>query len=87
MVWLSVILPRGASEIVARNEVKTQIKGDTPVVTLKRGVAQAFEAMQGIFKGATEKSINLQSEYDRMKNQVQSGEIKMIPANTVEQGY
>lgn len=86
IVWLSIILPHGVSEVVAQKETNTSTQGDTPMVTLQRGVAQAFEAMQGIFKGATDKSLNLQSEYDKMKNQVQSGEIKMVPQNSVD-GY
>lgn len=86
IVWLSIIVPHGTSQIVTQKEATTKPQGDTPIVTLQRGVAQAFEAMQGIFKGATDKSLNLQDEYNKMKNQVQSGEIKMVPQNSVD-GY
>lgn len=83
IVWLSVILPQSSSQIIAKNEAVAKPVGDTPVVTLKRGVAQAFESIQGIFKGVSDKSVNLQSEYDKMKNQVQSGEIKIVPQDSV----
>ena len=88
LVWLSVMLPNSATQIIAeKSSEQPVVEGETPVVTLKRGVGQAFDAITGLFKSATDKSVNLQTEYDKMKNQVQSGEIKVVPENNLEQGY
>lgn len=81
VVWLSVLLPQGSQTNVATNTGK-KANADTPFSTLKSGVAQVYQAVKTSFSD-TQKSINLEEEYNRMKNQVQTGQIKLTPENPV----
>jgi len=87
LVWLSVIVPKNVSTVIAESEATQRINSETPITTLQRGVSQAFEGMSGLLKGVTEKSVDLQGEYDKMKTQVQTGQIQVVPENNLEQGY
>jgi cytoskeletal protein RodZ len=79
VVWLSVLLPQNASRVVAQSGTET--KGETPIKALSNGVAQAYDAMKNTIN-TQKKSLDLQAEYEKMKNQVETGQIKIAPDNT-----
>ncbi len=81
--WLSVLLPQGANNTLAQNQ--NEPKGETPLTTLKNSVAQVFEAMRGI--GDDANSLNLEEEYNRMKEQVESGEIELVPEGEQQNNF
>ena len=81
VVWLSVLLPKNASEIVAKEKPSNEV---TPFDSLKTGVAQVYEASKGLFSD-TKKSIDLEVEYNRIKGQVESGQIQIVPENANNQ--
>ncbi|TAL49567.1 hypothetical protein EPN83_00270 [Patescibacteria group bacterium] len=74
LVWVSVIFPGSRTQVVTAKPA-----GETPIATLRSGVAQAYEALRGIFSET--KSLDLESEYNRIRSQVESGEIKLVPGS------
>jgi hypothetical protein len=81
VVWLSVLLPHGSNQVVARNEPEAPQVG-TPVATLKTGVAQVFTAIKSLFSGT--EGLNFQGEYENIKNQVETGQIRLTPVEPEE---
>lgn len=81
VLWASVIFPHGTREIVAENNAQKVERVETPISTLKNGVAQAFEAVRGLwFDSKTSvEDLNLETEYEKIKKQVENGDIKFIP--------
>ncbi len=78
-VWASVLFPAGQSRIVARAQPEREVqKADSPIATIRKSTAQAFSAIKGILSDS-EKSIDFQSEYERIRDQVDSGQIKLGP--------
>lgn len=72
VVWLSVVSQEGQPQVIT-----SKPKEDTPITTLKKGAASVYGAFREALSSS--KSINLQSEYEKMKQQVESGEIKLVP--------
>jgi hypothetical protein len=83
--WLSVILPSNTSQIVAdssQSQGVSEADNNTPIETLKRSTAQVFDAIKVLFqKTATSASnVNLEDNYTKMKTQVETGQIKLVPS-------
>jgi hypothetical protein len=81
VVWLSVLLPQGSAVTVAKNESLKKVTAESPFSTFKNGVAQSYEALKESISD-TKKSVDLEAEYNRMKGQVESGQIKITPVST-----
>lgn len=85
VAWLSVLLPSDTHRIVAENKPAPSAEvspENTPFNTLKRQTADAYTAMKGLFESQIS-NVDLQNEYDSMKTQVESGQIKLAPASPV----
>jgi hypothetical protein len=80
-VWLSVHTTRGGAPVVAEATVKEQSSSESPFDTLKRGVAQVYEAFRGISKDEDTKSFS--EEYQRVRDQAQNGELKFFQVDEV----
>ena len=85
MAWLSVILPSNTAQIVARSgnaeQSSVDEQGNTPIEALKNSTAQAYSAVRDMFvKSAS--SINLQEDYTKMRSQVETGQIKIVPVDS-----
>lgn len=81
IIWASVIFPQTNRAIIAKSNPQMQAKQneETPIGTLSNGVAQVYQAMKESFGNTKGESINIQNEYERMKNQVEQGEIEIVP--------
>jgi len=84
VAWLSVLLPQGTNKTLVENS--NEPKGETPLSTLKNGVAQVYEAFKGIGNDGGD-SLNLEEEYNRMKSQVESGEIELVPEDGQQNNF
>lgn len=83
LAWLSVILPSNSSRIVANTTQVQKVESSTtvsPLENLRRGTAQAYEAMRSAFVKTSE--VNLQENYTKMRTQVETGQIKLTPTNS-----
>ncbi len=76
IAWLSVLLPQNANQIIA--EDRRASDGVTPISSLKKSVAQVVTATRELFTETTS-TLDFESEYNKMKAQVESGEIKFVP--------
>jgi hypothetical protein len=81
VVWASVIIPSERSVIIADSTPKAKVENnvETPINVIANGVADAYEAMKVGLQKLSGDSNDLQTEYNRMKGQVQGGEIQVIP--------
>lgn len=78
-VWASVLFPAGQSRIIANAQPKQESqKADSPIATIRKSTAQAFSAIKDILNDG-EKAIDFQAEYERVRDQVDSGQIKLGP--------
>ena len=75
MIWVSV-QTSGSGVVVAKEEPRD--RGESPIAVLRSSVAQAYESFRG-FLSETEEAINLQVEYEKIRDQVEKGEIKITP--------
>lgn len=76
-VWTSVLYPGNQGQILAQQEENP--KGDSPIAVIRKSTAQAFDAFKGIWGESERTIIDFQSEYERMRDQVESGQIKIVP--------
>jgi cytoskeletal protein RodZ len=76
IAWLSVLLPQNANQIIA--EERSSSSNVTPISSLKSSVAQVVTAARELFTETTS-TLDFESEYNKMKAQVESGEIKFVP--------
>ena len=84
VVWLSVLFPNGSNDIVAKE--KPVEKGETPFTALKNGVAQVYEASKDLFGTSSGgKTQSLEEQYNKIKGQVESGQIKVVPDQNMSQ--
>lgn len=86
--WLSVIFPSNTNQIIATSEeVKATVSKDnlanTPVETLKRSTAQVFDSIKALVETSAS-NVNLQENYSSMKEQVETGQIKLAPTSTIK---
>lgn len=72
-VWLSVNFRTNTSQIIVEKP-----KEDSPITNLKKSLASVYYAIKGLGK---ENNINFQDEYDRIKNQVETGQLRVVPKN------
>lgn len=78
-VWVSVLFPAGQSRIVASAQPRQESQNaDSPVDVIRKSTAQAFSAIKGILSDS-EKLVDFQAEYERVRDQVDSGQIKLGP--------
>ena len=79
VVWASVILPSGIRSTVAKSEARKE--AESPLGTLKTSVASVYEATKGLFSDVNDqgKALNFEEQYQNIKTQVESGEIKLVP--------
>ncbi|PJA33649.1 MAG: hypothetical protein CO184_01370 [Candidatus Zambryskibacteria bacterium CG_4_9_14_3_um_filter_40_16] len=77
-IWVSVLLPRSQSRIIAQRQESVKVaKENSPIDTVRRGAAQAYQSVRGIFSGS--QTVNLEDQYQKIKNQVETGQIKLTP--------
>ena len=74
MAWVSVLLPQTTNQRVAEATPRER-DGETPFESLRSGVAQAYAGIQALFTETAE-NVDLEEEYNKMKSQVESGEMK-----------
>lgn len=78
IIWASVILP-GDMRSASVQQQALKPKGETPVSTLRSGVASVYEATKSLFKSGDVSNVDFEAEYERVKNQVESGELDITP--------
>lgn len=78
VLWVSVTVPNTA-QTFAREE--KQEKKDTPISVLSQGAAQVYQAVKQNISDVSQNTVDLQSEYEKMKQEVESGQIKLIPTS------
>jgi|ERR1035437_1298315 Trk-type K+ transport system membrane component len=83
LAWLSVLFPQNVSTVVADSQQSQVSDQVTPIGTLEASVGQAFGAIKSLFDNTTKTvtDVNLQDQYSKMKDQVQSGQIQLTPQN------
>lgn len=79
VLWASVIVPQNIGTLA--QETKETEQKDTPVSVLSSGVAQVYNAVLEVWdKGKGDvKTIDIQSEYLKMKQEVEEGTIVIPP--------
>lgn len=77
IIWVSVILPGDVKHVAVEKTSKP--KAETPVAVLKSSVASVYDAAKSLFSDTEVKKIDFETEYEKMKSQVESGEVKIIP--------
>ncbi len=83
VVWASVILPGDMRSVNVAQEA-TKPKGETPISTLRSGVASVYEATKSLFESGDISNVDLETEYERVKNQVENGELDITPPRVDE---
>jgi len=81
IVWVTVIFPSGlASGGVQARETPLR-DAESPLETLRSGVASVFKATESLFSDLEKQgqNFNLEAEYEKIREQVESGEIKITP--------
>jgi len=90
VLWVSVMTPR-SSQVVAKSSVTpaAQSQGETPLATLKTSAAQAFQGIKEILGNGADgvTNVDLNSEYNRIKGQVENGDIKLTPEKPSQENY
>lgn len=77
IIWVSVILPSDVKHVAM--EKTTTPKAETPAAVLKSSVASVYDAAKSLFSNTEKKKIDLETEYEKIKSQVESGQVKIIP--------
>lgn len=85
VAWLSVVLPSNVSQIVSESQSAQAASANvpdevTPLDTLKKSSAQVYEAAKSLLNVSVP-DVDLKSDYDKMKTQVQTGQIKVTPTD------
>lgn len=83
LAWLSVVLPSNVTQIASESQSAQAIQSSqdvTPIETLKKSSAQVYEAAKSLLNVSVP-NIDLKSDYDKMKTQVQTGQIKVTPTD------
>jgi len=77
ILWASVILPGDVKNVSEKQASKP--KGDTPITTLRGGVASVYQGAKSLFEGDGSSGSSFETQYESMKSQVENGEVRMIP--------
>jgi hypothetical protein len=77
IIWASVILPSDVKHVAIEKTSKPE--AETPVSVLKSSVASVYDAAKSLFSDTETKKIDFETEYEKMKSQVESGQVKIIP--------
>lgn len=89
ILWASVILPNDTRQVALQKQ-ESKPSGETPIATLRNGVAQVYEAFQALMQSTEDakESLDFESEYKKIKEQVEKGEIDVVPNSNpgVERG-
>ncbi len=80
MIWVSVIVPSDVklaqqSESFEEKKLETQ----TPLKTFQSGMATVYEGVKNIFSGESSRDIDFEKEYERIKSEVEQGNIEALP--------
>jgi hypothetical protein len=81
ILWVTVIFPSNTRTLALQSEKQAPV-GESPINTLQKGVAQAYEGIKSIWSSGNDsiQSANLEEQYKRIKGQVENGDIKLAPA-------
>jgi len=81
IAWVSVLLPQNTKRVIAED---SSSGGITPISSLKNSAAQVVTATRELFSNTTA-NLDFESEYNKMKAQVESGEIRFVPDDPTNQ--
>lgn len=85
ILWASIIFPHDTKQIaLQKQEVKPTT--ETPIATLRNGVAQVYEAFQALMQSTedTKEKVDFETEYKKIKDQVEKGEIDVMPNSNLD---
>ena len=80
--WVSVIFPNNSGRIMAKNNDNQEKNNiETPVTIMKESLAQVFSAIKGM---GDDTPIDLNQEYEKIKGQVENGDLQIIPESYID---
>lgn len=87
MLWVTVVAPRSIqNEVVAEAPTKSRTDVESPIGTIKQSTAAVYDGIKKIFIKSNDSisNINIDTEYGKVKTQVQNGDIKLMPSPSAQ---